>query len=101
MATSKNPKLNQSDLELFLLNLAPSSLLIVPFFQAATLISPMINLLTIFMKKIAIIIAAMIFNAPILSSLGRMAFKSSLCCTYRCRWNIPRFSELKMSDHQV
>jgi hypothetical protein len=42
------------------------------------LISPRINLLMMLMKRIAIIIAAMILNAPILFSLGRMAFKSSL-----------------------
>jgi len=74
---ARNPKLSRSDLELLSLSFAPSSFVIVPFFQAATLISPMINLAIMLIKRIAITIAAMILNAPILFSLGRMAFKSS------------------------
>jgi hypothetical protein len=65
MATAKNPKLNQSDLELLLLNMAPSSLLIVPFFQAATLISPMISLPTMFNNVIPMMMRLMMFSAPI------------------------------------
>jgi hypothetical protein len=74
MATSSNPKLIRSDLELRSLILVPSSFVIVPFFQAATLISPMINPLIMLINRIAIMSAAMILNAPILSSSGRMAY---------------------------
>jgi hypothetical protein len=77
MAVTKNPKLSRSDLELLSLSFVPSSFVIVPFFQAATLISPMINFLTMLIKNIAIMIVAMILNVPILFSLGRTAFKSS------------------------
>ena len=55
----------------------PSSFVIVPFFQAATLISPVINLPTILRKKNAIMIAAMILNAPILFSLGLLPRESA------------------------
>jgi len=64
METSRNPKLNLSDLELLNLCLPPSSFVIVPFLQAATWSSPLISLLTMLAAKIAMITAAMILNAP-------------------------------------
>ncbi len=73
MATSRNPKLSRSDFALRNRSFRPSSLVIVPFFQAATLISPEINLATILTKRIVMMTVTMILSAPILFSFGRMA----------------------------
>jgi len=65
MEITRNPKLNLSDFELLSFCWRPSSFVIVPFFQADTLSSPMISLLTMLIAKTAMMIAAMIFSAPI------------------------------------
>ena len=67
MAMIRNPKLNLSDLALLSLSLEPSSLVIVPFLQADTLISPVISFRMMLIAKSVMRIVAMIFNAPIYS----------------------------------